>query len=117
MPKTEITPVTAVFAGAEITPVNIDKTNGNEFTNVRAKSKLFIVNNSSTDSIVGTFDVTATLAEGTGSIPAQDVAVTVAAGALKVVGPFSGNFETNSKVSVAWTGAAVASDVQIFVVN
>lgn len=112
--------IASVFSGAVISSGNIDKTNGNTWTNARGKLIALVTNNSSgaTD-IVGTFTVTKTIPEGSTSIPAQNVAVTVAKDATKVIGPWSANFESNSglKIAVAWSGAAAAEDVDITLIQ
>lgn len=107
--------VVSSFEGAAVTALAIDKTNGNAFTNSRGKLIARITNNNSgSDAIVATFTVTKTVPEGSGHIDCANEAVTVAAGATKVVGPWSSNFEgTGQKINVVWSGDALEGEIDL----
>jgi hypothetical protein len=74
------------------------------------------ITNNGASTITITLDATATVTEGSsGSLAVTDPAPTILAGASKVIGPFSANFErTGSKVAITWTRNTVASaDIDI----
>jgi hypothetical protein len=92
---------------------------GNSFTNTRGKTFLVIINNSADTAIKLTLDATATVTENPSTLPVVDPEITVAFGAMNIIGPFTGNFEQSGLTTIwlNWATATVAGDVDIAVVK
>jgi hypothetical protein len=111
--------VTSTALGVAAVPVHPDKGAGNTFVNnaQRTKFMMLIVNNSADQSITGTFVTTGVKPETGCDLPLASDPVTVGSGAAKTVGPFGVDFENATVVTVNWSGAAEAADVDLYLLR
>ena len=89
---------------------NATKADGNNFINTRGKT-FVIINNKDDADLKVTLDATAVVAESPDSLAVTDPDLIIAAGDYNILGPFTGNFEALTLITMIWGESGGTFDV------
>jgi len=108
-----------VFTPGPLLWENPDAVNGNKFANVRGKCLIVVQNTDDTDDLTITMDATTVVPETPDGLPVQDPTIVIGPGEANLIGPFTGNFESDGEVGLDYTlgGALLATEINIAVIQ